>query len=379
MSPGLPLPSATLKTALPRDQTPTTPGSPPRLGALKLIRNDPSEPRQPSRGSVTRARRANPGASGASLFGFRNSTTETSTAFAEAADAAADAAARQTQKALQLRHLEHHQQRIIAAAQAFASPNTATTAEQAATTFEPAGNLTPDQDIMAKGLSEQIDGGARVEQELRKRKDPDAARKHHEHSHSHGFGHSHSHAHEGSAEEADKLFAALKGQGDRGSNITLVGLGANLVLCIAKAVAGVFLHSASLLADAAHSLSDMFSDLVTLFCWRMSRKPPSTTHPLGYGKYETMGGLGVSVVLVAGAFGIGAHSYSLLIEALEPTLRSAPAVIQNIGTLTGALASKGAHLHEHADVGDRGILDPNAMWPTRSTTAATRSPQVSPF
>ncbi|KDN37916.1 cation efflux protein [Tilletiaria anomala UBC 951] len=182
----------------------------------------------------------------------------------------------------------------------------------------------------------------------------------HAHSHSHrAFGHHHDHAHEGSVEEADKLLAALQGKGDRGSNITVIGLASNIALCASKGIAGVYLNSASLLADAAHSFSDMFADIVTLFCWKMSQKPASATHPLGYGKYETMGSLGVSLVLVAGAVGIGFHSYGLLLEALQPTLQNAPAAIQAIGHFTGSIAHAGSSLHEH---GDAGTLDPNAMW-----------------
>lgn len=190
---------------------------------------------------------------------------------------------------------------------------------------------------------------------------------HHHHAHSHSHGH-HGHDH-GSAEEADALLAALKGKGDRGSNITLAGLVSNVGLCGAKGVAGVYLNSAALLADAAHSLSDMFADLVTLFCWKMSQKPPSASHPLGYGKYETMGSLGVSLVLVAGAVGIGFHSYGLLLEALQPTLQHAPAAIQAFGHFTGSLTSSaGSLLHDHdhshhVTSGEgAGVLDPNAMW-----------------
>ena len=43
--------------------------------------------------------------------------------------------------------------------------------------------------------------------------------------------------------------------GDRGSRITLLGLLVNVVLTSAKGVAGWYMHSASLLADAGHSLS----------------------------------------------------------------------------------------------------------------------------
>lgn len=169
--------------------------------------------------------------------------------------------------------------------------------------------------------------------------------------------------------------------GDRGSNITVVGLIANLILCGSKGLAGVYLHSASLLADAAHSLSDTFSDIVTLFCWKMSQKPASITHPLGYGKFETMGGLGVSVVLVAGAFAIGMHSYGLLLEVLQPALQDAPTGIKALGSWTGDFAKMmGGLLHHdhhnaagaavqageqakaHLGTDAANLLDPNAMW-----------------
>lgn len=226
-------------------------------------------------------------------------------------------------------------------------------------------------DTPSATTSSIVNGANKSAAELHQRKHQVADKVH---SHSHGIlGHSHSHAHDhGSAEDADKLLAALKGKGDRGSNITLAGLVSNIGLCGAKGVAGVYLNSAALLADAAHSLSDMFADLVTLFCWKMSQKPPSASHPLGYGKYETMGSLGVSLVLVAGAVGIGFHSYGLLLEALQPTLQHAPAALQALGSFTGSIASAGGLFHDHAhhhtsDVAGAhahggGVLDPNAMW-----------------
>jgi len=43
--------------------------------------------------------------------------------------------------------------------------------------------------------------------------------------------------------------------GDRGSYITLVGLFSNIGLTAVKGLAGWYMHSASLLADAGHSMS----------------------------------------------------------------------------------------------------------------------------
>ncbi|KIM40169.1 hypothetical protein M413DRAFT_11685 [Hebeloma cylindrosporum] len=181
---------------------------------------------------------------------------------------------------------------------------------------------------------------------------------HEEHSHSHSiFGHSHSHD-EGHTHDAEQIIAALEGSGDRGSYITLVGLFSNIALTTAKGLAGWYMHSASLLADAGHSMSDLLGDFVTLFCWRLSRKPPSERYPYGFAKFETLGTTTISILLIGGALGIGFHSYHLLILALSETAASLPpGNLQDFLTYItySAPLPKIGHIHVHS-------VDPNAAW-----------------
>uniref|UniRef100_U9T6B8 Cation efflux protein transmembrane domain-containing protein n=1 Tax=Rhizophagus irregularis (strain DAOM 181602 / DAOM 197198 / MUCL 43194) TaxID=747089 RepID=U9T6B8_RHIID len=155
----------------------------------------------------------------------------------------------------------------------------------------------------------------------------------------------HHHGHRN--EEHSGLIAALtiSDSKSRGTKITLWGLASNVGLTAAKGVAGVVMNSASLVADAAHSLSDLISDFVTLYTFRKSRRPADATHPYGYGKYESIGSLAVSSLLIAGAIGIGHHSYELLVELLPVEIPT------NISELNGAINS--ANLHP---------LNPNAAW-----------------
>jgi divalent metal cation (Fe/Co/Zn/Cd) transporter len=71
----------------------------------------------------------------------------------------------------------------------------------------------------------------------------------------------------------------------------------NLALVVVKAVAGVISHSSSLLADAAHSAADILSDILTLSTITFSLREPNDRYPLGYGKVETLGAIGVSSLL----------------------------------------------------------------------------------
>jgi len=76
-----------------------------------------------------------------------------------------------------------------------------------------------------------------------------------------------------------------------------LGLASNIGLTVTKGLAGLWMNSASLLAEAGHSLSDLLGDFVTLATWRISRRPPSDYFPWGYSKFETFGTLSVSVIL----------------------------------------------------------------------------------
>ncbi|GIT09765.1 MAG: hypothetical protein CM1200mP30_33950 [Pseudomonadota bacterium] len=72
-------------------------------------------------------------------------------------------------------------------------------------------------------------------------------------------------------------------------SVTWLGFIANLLLAIAKGFVGTIAHSSALIADAGHSLSDLLSDLVTLWAGRMAGIPKDENHPYGHGKFETVG------------------------------------------------------------------------------------------
>ncbi|EJD52748.1 cation efflux protein [Auricularia subglabra TFB-10046 SS5] len=188
----------------------------------------------------------------------------------------------------------------------------------------------------------------------------------HDHGHSHGLFHSHSHDEHDHSAGNKMIIDTLAGKGDRGGRITLIGLASNVGLTVGKGFAGWSLNSASLLADAGHSLSDLLGDFVTLFCWKLSRRPPSETYPYGYAKFETMGTAAISLLLIGGALGIGWHSFNLLMDALAPTIAALPSGIAQ--ELLQALVPShetlhAAHSHGHSHGHGHGLaLDPNAAW-----------------
>ena len=86
--------------------------------------------------------------------------------------------------------------------------------------------------------------------------------------------------------------------------VTLVGGAVNVVLLVFKFVAGIAGHSAAMVADAVHSLSDFVTDIIVLAFVHISGKPEDKSHDYGHGKYETLATTIIGVALLVVAVGI---------------------------------------------------------------------------
>lgn len=86
--------------------------------------------------------------------------------------------------------------------------------------------------------------------------------------------------------------------------VTLVGGVVNVLLLLFKFIAGILGHSAAMVADAVHSLSDFLTDIVVLIFVRISGKPKDKSHDYGHGKYETLAMTLIGMALFVVAIGI---------------------------------------------------------------------------
>lgn len=96
--------------------------------------------------------------------------------------------------------------------------------------------------------------------------------------------------------------------------VVLIALGANLGIAIAKFVGAVMSGSASLLAEAIHSVVDCSNQGLLLLGAKKSQRAPSELHPLGYGRETFFWSFIVSILLfsLGGMFAIyeGLHKIS---------------------------------------------------------------------
>lgn len=86
--------------------------------------------------------------------------------------------------------------------------------------------------------------------------------------------------------------------------ITIIGSVVNFLLLVFKFFAGIAGHSAAMLADAVHSLSDFITDIIVIVFVRISNKPEDKGHDYGHGKYETLATAIIGILLLCVGIGI---------------------------------------------------------------------------
>ena len=96
--------------------------------------------------------------------------------------------------------------------------------------------------------------------------------------------------------------------------VSIVG---NLLLAVVKVILGLLLNSISLLADAAHTASDVLTSIVVLFGFKLSSSPADEKHPYGHGRIEFIATLIISIMLFVVGAEFGKSSYTRLISNAE--------------------------------------------------------------
>ena len=101
------------------------------------------------------------------------------------------------------------------------------------------------------------------------------------------------------------------------TRVTLLGSVMNLILSVGKVLAGVFGHSAAMIADGIHSVSDLASDIVVLVFVRISSKGEDRDHEYGHGKFETLATLIMSLILIVVAAQLMASGIRTIVSVLS--------------------------------------------------------------
>ena len=97
-----------------------------------------------------------------------------------------------------------------------------------------------------------------------------------------------------------------------GIKVTLIGTASNLILSIIKFAGGIIGHSAAMIADATHSVSDLLTDMIVLIMLKVGQKPKDEDHPYGHGKAETLGTTVVGFIIISVGIGLAYEAWEMI-------------------------------------------------------------------
>jgi cation diffusion facilitator family transporter len=96
-----------------------------------------------------------------------------------------------------------------------------------------------------------------------------------------------------------------------------VGIVGNVALAALKGIVGFMSGSKALIADAAHSASDVAGSFAVLIGIRAAKLPPDEDHPYGHGKAESIASIIVSVLLLLVGIEIGISAVKALWNGVD--------------------------------------------------------------
>ena len=98
---------------------------------------------------------------------------------------------------------------------------------------------------------------------------------------------------------------------------SIVSIVCNGVMVVFKLGFGFLVHSSAIVADGFNNLSDMGSNLATLFGFKLANKHPDADHPYGHGRIEYIVGMMISFLI----FYVGIHSlFESVDKIVHPSL-----------------------------------------------------------
>src|SRR5437879_4754594 len=85
-----------------------------------------------------------------------------------------------------------------------------------------------------------------------------------------------------------------------GPRVALAGMLVSGALAVVKLLAGIYGHSTAVVADGLESAADVLASGFVLFGLTIASRPADEDHPYGHGRFETITGPLIGLVLTGG-------------------------------------------------------------------------------
>lgn len=117
---------------------------------------------------------------------------------------------------------------------------------------------------------------------------------------------------------ADRKIAEMQKQREKTiTRTSVIGIIANVLLVVFKAIAGLLANSIAMIIDAVNNLTDALSSLATLIGNLIAGRKPDKKHPLGHGRVEYLSAMVVAALVLYAGITAGVESVKKIITPEE--------------------------------------------------------------
>ncbi|MGI6178108.1 MAG: cation diffusion facilitator family transporter [Eubacterium sp.] len=121
---------------------------------------------------------------------------------------------------------------------------------------------------------------------------------------------------------------------------SLIGIGANVLLAVFKALVGFAVNSIAIVLDAVNNLSDAVSSIVTIIGTKIAGKAPDKQHPLGHGRIEYLSAMIISLIILYAGITSLVEAVKKIMHPSEPEYSAVSLIIVAVAIVVKILLGR---------------------------------------
>lgn len=114
---------------------------------------------------------------------------------------------------------------------------------------------------------------------------------------------------------------------------SIIGIIANALLAVFKAVIGLTSNSIAIVLDAVNNIADAGSSLITIVGTKLAAKEPDKEHPFGYGRIEYLSAMIISVIVLYAGITSLVESIKEIINPVKPSYTTQSLIIVGVAVI----------------------------------------------
>lgn len=129
--------------------------------------------------------------------------------------------------------------------------------------------------------------------------------------------------------------------------VSVQTIAGNVILSAFKLFAGIFAHSAAMISDSVHSLSDVLSTFIVIAGVKMANRDADKDHPYGHERMECVAAIILAVILFAVGIGIGYEGVTKIVAGTSGEL-AVPGTLALVAAVVSIMVKEAMYWYTRA-------------------------------